>query len=153
MPPAPPSDRELDAYREQADRFIAELDEEFYLHYAGLKDTFDLTPLYERHANLTELEQVQSIGLAVNGGARVRELWRFACEGYLGELTRDQAERLAALESEAQITIDGEEIPYRMIRPVLSNEPDRGKRERLDSKANEVLEERMNPLHLEAAQT
>jgi len=39
MPPAPPSDRELDAYREQADRFIAELDEEFYLHYAGLKET------------------------------------------------------------------------------------------------------------------
>jgi len=85
MPPAPPSDRELDTYREQADRFIAELDEEFYLHYAGLKDTFDLTPIYERHANLTELEQVQSIGLAVNGGARVRELWRFACEGHFGD--------------------------------------------------------------------
>ena len=42
MPAAPPSDRELEAYRQQADRFIAELDEEFYLHYAGLKETFDL---------------------------------------------------------------------------------------------------------------
>ena len=42
MTPAPSSDRELDAYREQADRFISELDEEFYLHYAGLKETFDL---------------------------------------------------------------------------------------------------------------
>jgi len=68
MPPAPPSDRELDAYRDQADRFIAELDEEFYLHYAGLKETFDLAPIYERHKNLTELDQVKSIGLAVNGG-------------------------------------------------------------------------------------
>ena len=29
---------ELDAYRERADRFIAELDEEDYLHYAGLKE-------------------------------------------------------------------------------------------------------------------
>ena len=96
MPPAPPSDRELDAYREQADRFIAELDEEFYLHYAGLKETFDLAPIYERHANLTELDQVKSIGLAVNGGARVRELWRFACEGYFGDLTREHAEKLAA---------------------------------------------------------
>jgi len=47
MPPAPPSDRDLDAYREQADRFIAELDEEFYLHYAGHKETFDLSPIYE----------------------------------------------------------------------------------------------------------
>ena len=96
MPPAPPSDRELDAYREQADRFIAELDEEFYLHYAGLKETFDLAPIYERHKNLTELDQVKSIGLAVNGGDRARELWRFACEGYFGELTREHAEKLAA---------------------------------------------------------
>ena len=69
MPPAPPSDRELDAYRDQADRFIAELDEEFYLHYAGLKETFDLAQIYERHKNLTELDQVKSIGLAVNRSA------------------------------------------------------------------------------------
>src|SRR3954452_10113626 len=152
MPPAPPSDRELDAYREQADRFIAELDEEFYLHYAGHKETFDLSPIYERHANLTDLETVTSIGLAVNGGQRIRALWRFACEGYFGELTRVHAERLAALEAELQVTIDGEDIPYRMIRPALANEPERAKRERLDAVANELLDERMNPLHLEAAQ-
>ena len=151
MPPAPPSDRELDAYRKQADRFIAELDEEFYLHYAGLKDTFDLTPIYERHANLTELEQVQSIGLAVNGGARVRELWRFACEGYFGDLTRDHAEKLAELESELSVSVNGEEIPYRMVRPALANEADRDKRRELDARANEILDEHMNPLHLDAA--
>ena len=32
------TERELDGIRERADRFIAELDEEYYLHYAGLKD-------------------------------------------------------------------------------------------------------------------
>src|ERR671935_1582924 len=152
MPPAPLSDRELDAYRAQADRFIAELDEEFYLHYAGLKDTFDLTPIYERHANLTELVQVQSIGLSVNGGSRVRELWRFACEGYFGDLTREHAEKLAELESELTVTINGEELPYRMVRPALANEPDRDKRRELDARANDLLDEHMNPLHLDAAQ-
>src|SRR5215210_6923038 len=152
MTPTPPSDRELDAYREQADRFIAELDEEFYLHYAGHKETFDLTPIYQRHRNLTELDTVKSVGLAVNGGTRVRELWRFACEGYFGELTREHAERLAALEAELHVTIDGEEIPFRMIRPALANEADRGKRQRLDAQGNDVTEERMNPLHLEAAE-
>src|SRR5213082_1151843 len=133
----PPSDRELDAYREQADRFIAELDEEFYLHYAGLKDTFDLAPIYERHANLTELDQVRSIGMAVNGGARVRELWRFACEGYFGDLTREHAEKLAQLESELQVSVEGDEIPYRMVRPALANEPDRDKRRELDALAEQ----------------
>src|ERR671931_1280857 len=123
VPPVALSDRELDAYRAQADRFIAELDEEFYLHYAGLKETFDLTPIYERHQNLTQLEQVQSIGLSVNGGARVRELWRFACEGYFGDLTRDHAEKLAELESELTVSINGEELPYRMVRPAPADQP------------------------------
>src|SRR5881396_3324406 len=90
-----PSSRELDAFREQADRFIAELDEEYYLHYAGHKESFDLSPIYERHSNLTAPDVVRSIGLSVNGGSRVRELWRFACEGYFGELTREHAEKLA----------------------------------------------------------
>jgi hypothetical protein len=152
MPPTPPSDRELDAYREDADRFMAELDEEFYLHYAGLKETFDLAPIYERHAGLTELGQVTSIGLAVNGGSRVRELWRFACEGYFGDLTRDHAERLAELEAELEIELDGERIPFRMVRPTIANEPDRNKRRELDARSNEILDEQMNPLHLEAAQ-
>ena len=152
MPPTPPSDRELDAYREDADRFMAELDEEFYLHYAGLKETFDLAPIYERHASLTEPEQVKSIGLAVNGGSRARELWRFACEGYFGDLTRAHAERLAELEAELEIELDGERIPFRMVRPTIANEPDRNKRRELDARSNEILDEQMNPLHLEAAQ-
>ena len=50
-----PSERELDGYRAGADRFIAELDEEYYLHYAGLKPEFELRPIYERHADLTGL--------------------------------------------------------------------------------------------------
>jgi hypothetical protein len=146
------SDRELDAFRTQADRFIAELDEEFYLHYAGLKETFDLTPIYERHKNLTEPQVVKSIGLSVNGGDRVRELWRFACEGYLGELTRDHAEKLAMLEAEIQVPYKGEEIPFRMVRSALANEPDRATRQDLDTRANELLDERMNPIHLEASE-
>src|SRR5438105_3153556 len=115
-------------------------------------DALDLTPIYERHRNLTEQQLVQSVGLSVNGGDRVRELWRFACEGFMGELTRDHAEKLAALEAELQVTIDGEDVPFRMVRPALANEPDRNKRRELDERAHELLDERMNPIYLDAAQ-
>ncbi|HEU5287815.1 MAG TPA: hypothetical protein VFV20_05380 [Candidatus Limnocylindria bacterium] len=151
MPPAAPSDRELDAYRDQADRFIAELDEEFYLHYAGLKDDFDIVSIYERHANLTTLDQANSIALAVNGGSRVRELWRFACEGYLGNLTRDQAQRIARTEAELSTTVDGEPLPFRMLRPTIANEADRPKRLELERRRQELTAEHLNPLHLQAA--
>jgi hypothetical protein len=152
VPASPPSARDLDAYREQADRFIAELDEEAYLHYSGQKDSYELAPIYERHADLTKLEAAQSLGLAVDGtSGGVRELWRFACEGYVGNLTREHAERSAMLEAELQVDFDGETIPFRMLRPTIANEPDRNRRARIESKRNELVEEHLNPIQLDAA--
>ena len=150
MPSDPPTTPELDAYRAGADRFIAELDEEYYLHFAGLKDRLDLEAIYERHADLTELERAQSLGAAVNGDRGTRELWHFACEGYMGKLTRSHAEKLAALEAELEVTLDGETIPFRMVRPTIANEPDRGRRQRLDGVLWEMTEEHLNPLYREA---
>jgi hypothetical protein len=149
----PTSPVELDAYRAEADRFIAELDEEYYLHYAGLKDRLELEEIYERHSVLTELERVQALGASVNGDRRLRELWHFGCEGYLGKLTREDAERLAAIEAELEVTVDGETVPFRMLRPTMANEPDRGKRERLDRSLWESTEKHLNPIHLESVET
>jgi hypothetical protein len=151
MPPVPTT-RELDDYREQADRFIAAIDEEYYLHFAGHKDSLDLVPIYERFGELTSLDQANRVGSAVDGDRRVRELWKFACSGYLGNLTRDFEERTARLEAELTATVDGEEIPYRMIRPTIANEPDREKRTRLEHARNGLTDEHLLPLQLEAAQ-
>src|SRR6185295_11220528 len=72
----------LDAYREEADRFIAALDEEYYLHFAGLKAEFELTPIYERYSDLATLNACRRVGEAAESGDRgAIELWRFACEG------------------------------------------------------------------------
>ncbi|HEY7018342.1 MAG TPA: hypothetical protein VH297_07705 [Gaiellaceae bacterium] len=144
-----PTSPEIESYSAEADRFIAELDEEYYLHYAGLKDRLELEEIYARHPSLTDLEQVQSIGASVDGDRRVRELWHFGCEGYLGNLTKAHAEKLAALEAELEVTVDGETIPFRMLRPTMANEPDRGKRERLDVAMWEATEEHLNPVYLE----
>jgi hypothetical protein len=149
VPSAPPTDRELDAYREQADRFLAEYDEETYLHFAGLKDSYDVAAIYERHINLSELEQAQAIGLAVNGGSRIRELWQFACELYFGNLTREATGRTAELEATLSATVDGEEIPFRMLRPATANTEDRDKRQRLEEARNALTDEHLNPLELE----
>jgi hypothetical protein len=147
---APASARDLDAYRQRADRFIAKLDEEYYLHFAGHKEKLELEPIYDEFADLTTLDQARSIGAAVDGSGSIRELWRFACEGYLGQLTKELEEKLAQAEAELTATIDGEEVPFRMLRPTIMNEPDRGKRERVERARNELVEEHMNPLYLEA---
>jgi hypothetical protein len=143
---------DLDAYREKADRFIAELDEEYYLHYAGLKDTLDIAAIYERYAELTDVDTARALGAAVPGDRHVRELWRFACDGYLGHLTREHAEREARVEASLEATIEGEQIPFRMLRPTIANEPDREKRREIDRVRCALTEEHLNPIHLESWQ-
>ena len=147
---APASARELDAYRARADRFIAALDEEYYQHFAGLKDRLEIERIYDEYADLTTIEQSNSIGAAVNGSSGIRELWRFACEGYMGQLTKELEERLAQAEAELKATVDGEELPFRMLKPSIMNEPDRGRRERLEHARNDLVAEHLNPLYLEA---
>jgi hypothetical protein len=136
----------LDRVRARADRFIAELDEEYFLHSAGLKKTLDVEAIYERYPDLTRLETARDLR-----GAPA-ELERFACEGFLGNLTRRHAERLARVESELSTTADGRSVPYRMLRVALANEPDRDRRRQLDSERLRLLDEHLNPIYLEAAE-
>jgi hypothetical protein len=146
------SDRELDGFRSGADRFLAELDEEYYLHYAGLKPDFELRPIYERHADLTDLDTVKRLGGAVQGRENL-ELFRFGCEGYLGELTREHAEKIASLETTLEIAHGGETVGYRMLPPTIANEPDRATRTRLEAARNELTDEHLNPLYVDAVAT
>ena len=152
MATAPP--RSLDAYREDADRFVAALDEEYYLHFAGHKERFELEPIYERFADLTTLEACNLVGAAAADGKRGEvELWRFACEGYLGNITRSEVEEIAGLEASLTARVDGEEIPFRMLRPTIANEPDRGRRESLDSARIELADEHLSSRHVAMAET
>ena len=138
--PTPLDQRKLDALRAEADRFIAELDEEAYLHFAGLKDTYDLVPIYERHGELTKLDTALDIGASVNGGRNVRELWRFACEGYLGNFVSQEEEKIAEAETKS-VQVGDEAIPYRDLRPRIANADDRDMRKRLELARNEATEE------------
>jgi hypothetical protein len=138
------STRELDAFRDGADRFIAEIDDEYYQHYAGLKESLELEEIYERHADLTTIETANRMQGAPT------ELWRFACEGFLGNLTRSHQEKLAQVESELEVTLDGETIPFRMLRPVIANEDDRDRRQRLEEARLRLTDEELNPVYLDA---
>ncbi len=147
-----PSDRELEGYRAGADRFLAEVDEEYYLHYAGLKADLELRSIYERHADLTELETVKRVGRAVRGRQNL-ELFRFGCEGYLGELTREHQERIAELEATLEAPHDGGTVGYRMLPPTIANTADRETRARLEAARNALTDEHLNPVYLDSVAT
>ena len=138
--------------RAEADRFIAELDEEYYLHYAGLKDTAraradlrappDADGARER-AGARRARRRRPPASASSGASR--------CEGYIGKLTREHAEKRAAARGRAR--------GHRRRRddPVPDAAP--GDRERARPRAAasgstarswEATEEHLNPIYLEA---
>lgn len=126
--------------------------EEYYLHFAGLKDRLDLGPVYERHADLVSLDACRWLGREADGaapGSASAELWRFACEGYLGAIAREEEERIAELETTMTAELDGEKVGYRLLRPTLANEPDRDRREAIDRARLELVEQ-LNPVYAEA---
>src|SRR5262249_37074996 len=123
-----------------------------YEHFAGLKDDFDLESIYAEYEDITSLEQAQRMHEAVDGSFDSLELWRFACEGYLGALTRGYEERAAELEPKLTVTVDGEELPFRMLRPTIANSADRSRREQLERARNELTEEHLNPVLLSSHQ-
>src|SRR5207248_5424123 len=73
---------EIEALSADGDRFHAELGEETYLHFAGLKETYDLATIYERHERLTELGTALALGASVDGDHRRREPRKVSGEGY-----------------------------------------------------------------------
>ena len=154
MATAPVGTSSLDAYRGEADRFLAALEEEFYLHFAGLKDAFEVGPVYERFSDLVTLDACRMLRAAAQerDDLATRELWRFACEGYLGALTREQTEEIGRLEATLTTDVDGGSIAFRMLRPAMANEPDRERRERLERARNELVAAELNPLHLRVAE-
>jgi len=149
---SPASAPAVDTYRERADRFEAEMLEEYYLHFAGHKDELQIEEIYERYYDLTTLEAANGLGAIVDGDRRTRELWRFACSGYLGNLAKSQEARVNELEVTLTTTVNGQTIPYRMLRPRIANEPDRNTRRALEEARCELGEEHLNPLYLEVAQ-
>ena len=140
----------VDAYREEADRFVAALDEELYLHFAGYKPELEIAPIYERFSDLTTAEACRMLGEATESGAAGPALWRFACDGYFGARTREEQDAAAGLEASLTVEVDGERIPFRLVRSAIANEPDRARRDRLERARAEAVEEQLNPIHRRA---
>jgi hypothetical protein len=136
---------EVDAYRAEVEKFLSALELEYVLHYSGRKATFEIEPVYRRHAGLFTREAVERLRELAPG-----ELLRFAVEGYIGNATRAEAEELARREAALTVALNGAELPYRRVVIEEANEPDPDRRAALERARLDVLETELNPLHVEA---
>src|SRR5215216_1117497 len=122
---------DLDAYRADAERFVAELGLEYYRHYAGLAEDLAVEAVYERHAALFEPAAVEELrasaatAAAGDGARRLRALLDFAVEGRIGRATGALDAELARREAILDLAVDGDRLGFRESSIVQANEPDR----------------------------
>src|SRR5690242_18329656 len=98
---------DLDAYRRSAESFVSELTGEHYRHFVGLKLSYEIEPIYERHAELFSARAVDDLRsrlASVDPGPaeerrRLTMLVDFAVEGYIGQATKHAEAELARLEA------------------------------------------------------
>jgi hypothetical protein len=146
---------DLNAYREDAQRFLEQIDREYYLHLSGRKPDLEIDAIYAAHGDLFSAGAVDALREALAGRdgedeARGRRyLLAFAFDGLLGQATKREAEEIARLESTLEIPLDGLDVPYRQAHIELANEPSGERRRELERARNAVLADRINPLHLE----
>ncbi|MGH2837599.1 MAG: hypothetical protein ACRDJY_04520, partial [Thermoleophilaceae bacterium] len=51
----------VDEYRAEAEAFLTAIDREYYEHFAGLKDDFEIERIYAEHAGLFSREAVDAL--------------------------------------------------------------------------------------------
>jgi len=146
---------DLDSYARESERFVSEMDREYYLHFAGHKEEFEIEEIYERHAGLFDREVVERLRERVssNGGEetrRARYLLELAVGGLLGRETKREETELAEREAALELEVGGERLPYRQSAVTQANEADPERRSAIEEARLDVLESELNPLHLRA---
>ncbi|HEY5319144.1 MAG TPA: hypothetical protein VIJ20_14235 [Solirubrobacteraceae bacterium] len=147
---------DLEAYRERAVEFVSELTAEFYRHYAGLKDEFEIEAIYTKHSALftrAAVEELREEAAVPSPGTderrRRRMLLDFAVEGHLGQATKSLDAELARREAVLSIELDGERIGFRESAVAQANEPDGDRRAVIEEARLALTEDELNPLHRE----
>ncbi len=146
---------DLDSYARDCERFVSEMDREYYLHFAGHKEEFGIEQIYDQHSALFERDVVEGLRERFASGPRdearrVRYLLELAVGGLLGRATKREEAELAEREAALELDVNGDRLPYRQSAVDQANEPDAERRAAIEAARLEVLESELNPLHLSA---
>jgi hypothetical protein len=147
---------DLEAYRKSAETFLESLEREFYRHYAGLQEAFEIESIYSRHASLFSRGAVESLrqlrDRAAPGGEdrrRLSALLDFAAQGYVSDRSKSLEAELAQREATLQIDLGGERLGFRASTVAQANEPDGIRRALIERGRLGLIETELQPLHEE----
>jgi hypothetical protein len=132
----------IDAYRREAEAFVAEIGREHYLHFAGRKPSLEIEPVYEAHARLftaDAVERLRELG--------VPPLLEFCVEGLIGRATMRESAALAEREATLELEVGGRSLPFRRAVIEQAGERDPKRRAAIEAARLLAVERELTPLH------
>jgi hypothetical protein len=144
---------DLAEYRARSEAFTIQLGRERHRHFAGLKPTLELDPIYAGFADLFDAAAVEQLrGLADSAPAddrrrAARALLAFCVECRLGAATRSLDTEVARREATGVLELDdGRVLGYRESLLRQANTADAGERARIEAARLRVVTEQLQPL-------
>ena len=139
----------IEQYRTDAENFLGELDKEYYLHFSGKKPELNLDDIYSKYESLFSFENSEFFKNLIENSKgdnkkKAEFLFQFATDTYLGKKYQKISDKIANDEAMAKINIDGRDYSFRYSDIMLSNEPDKDKRELIDSKRRKLTSDVFN---------
>ncbi|HWP82681.1 MAG TPA: hypothetical protein VNN76_08505 [Bacteroidota bacterium] len=154
--------------RRRAEQFFQELEKEYYLEGAGLKDEVNAAAIYEKYADLSSRSLVEYLqrelqrASSSSGGApdpehqrKLRLLLETTVQTFLGNSVRKQSDLLLTTEANGMISLDGESeaIGFRAAAVHIMNEGNRRRRGGLSSARDRFTQETLNPIYRQIFET
>ena len=148
-----------DKVRLDVEKFYTEIQREWYLNWAGLKDELNISAIYEKYKHLFTKELISDVRdarrrVAGEEERMLRYLLEFLVEGHLDMTVKGFTDKSETMQSKEVIKVDEKEIPFRLSVVKIVNEPNRERRDKMYKarnkvidKINVVLRERMQKLH------
>ena len=123
-----------------------EIQTESRLFYSGLKREQNLAEVLEKYAWLYNPETVRRVEETYRtvtdpeNKERLRRVYYYLLEGYIGQRTAPQEDELVSFEANATVEVDGERIPYHNVPVLIAGEHDFERRTRLRDASLGVVE-------------
>ena len=135
-----------------------EIQTESRLVYSGLKREQNIAAILEKYAWLYNPETVRRVEETYRAETdaenkeRLRRVYYYLLDGYIGQRTAPQEDELVSFEADATVEVDGERIPYHNVPVLIAGEHDFERRTRLRDASLEVVEA-TNRVRLEILRT
>ncbi|MGM0365981.1 MAG: hypothetical protein ACQEP5_05540 [Actinomycetota bacterium] len=136
-------------YRRSAEDFLSSMDREYYLHFSGKKKNLEVETIYSSNQWLFSRQNIDYFVRKISKDCDRKKhsyLLKFCAENFLEKNVQKLKEEIANREAGCRVEVDGRTVPLRYLEILVSNEPDKGKRDRIEDLRNEKIADILNPM-------